>query len=528
MSYVVSARKWRTQTFDELIGQPSVSNALKNEIINMKIAHAYLFAGPRGIGKTSSARIFAKTLNCENGPTPVPCNICKNCVEITNSSSIDVLEIDGASNNGVQQVREVIDNVRYLPSKSRYKIYIIDEFHMLTTQAFNALLKTLEEPPAHAIFIAATTEPHKVIATIRSRMKVFNFIPIRISDIQKHLALILTSSKIEYEEKALYYIAKSADGALRDALSILDVITSISPEKIDSELVLKTLGLPKEEFYISFIENIKDEFADKVLTMIDGLINNGENLSLCASGLLEFFRHLAIIKRLESAPAELISLSKESRDRLLELSKYFTLKQLLEILNLLIDLNAELKRSINLRVTFENYVFKILRFRQFVDISELVEKLERLEKLYSVHGEIVKDIEKNKNSEKTGKQNQEIKEVIEEKGIKKNFLEITENFYSDFINAIPADRGKIKALLKNAKNVKTEEDKITLIFNDRFHYDEVFDAKSYLENEFQNIFNKKVEFFILQIKEETDKSHQRKKNIEKVKQIFDGKVINNE
>ena len=228
MSYQVIARKWRPQTFDEVVYQDHVSRTIRNSIKNGRIAHAYLFSGPRGVGKTTMARIVAKSLNCVNGPTSTPCGKCENCVEIRRGVSFDVIEIDGASNNGIDNIRELRENVNFAPAKSRYKIYIIDEVHMVTTAAFNALLKTLEEPPAHIIFIFATTEIHKIPDTILSRCQKYFFKKIPVDVVVAHLASIVEKEGYRVSQGALYPVARIADGSMRDAQSLLDQVISFS------------------------------------------------------------------------------------------------------------------------------------------------------------------------------------------------------------------------------------------------------------------------------------------------------------
>ncbi len=241
--YQVLARKWRPQQFADVVGQEHVTTTLKNAIEQNRLAHAYLFVGPRGIGKTSTARIFAKALNCVKGPTATPCDKCDNCLEITEGRSLDVLEIDGASNNGVEQVRELRDTVRYAPARGKFKIYIIDEVHMLTTQAFNALLKTLEEPPAHVKFIFATTEPQKVLPTILSRCQRFDLRRIPANLIVKHLKEISKKEKVAIDDEALAAIARGAEGGLRDAESTLDQLIAFCGNKIAEADVLSVFGL---------------------------------------------------------------------------------------------------------------------------------------------------------------------------------------------------------------------------------------------------------------------------------------------
>ena len=254
MSYQVLARKWRPKTFDETVGQEHVAQALKNAISRGRIGHAYLFYGPRGVGKTTMARILAKALNCVKGPTPEPCQECASCKEITSSSSMDVAEIDGASNRGIDAVRELREGVAFAPVRDRYKVYIVDEVHMLTTEAFNALLKTLEEPPTHVVFIFATTERHKVPATILSRCQVFEFRRIALKDLVERLSLVCKTEGFDCDEQALLLLAREADGSLRDALSLLDQVVAYSLGKVTYDVAVELLksgykDLTQETFF---------------------------------------------------------------------------------------------------------------------------------------------------------------------------------------------------------------------------------------------------------------------------------------
>src|ERR1700722_17688957 len=277
--YQVLARKWRPQQFDDVVGQEHVTTTLKNAIEQNRLAHAYLFVGPRGIGKTSTARIFAKALNCVKGPTATPCDKCDNCLEITEGRSLDVLEIDGASNNGVEQVRELRDTVRYAPARGKFKIYIIDEVHMLPTQAFNALLKTLEEPPAHVKFIFATTEPQKVLPTILSRCQRFDLRRIPAALITAHLQFIAREEKISLDDRAALAVARGAEGGLRDAESMLDQLVAFCGEKIVEEDVLSIFGFTAGQTVSLLCEHILNGASSKALALVHEQSEAGKDLS---------------------------------------------------------------------------------------------------------------------------------------------------------------------------------------------------------------------------------------------------------
>ena len=296
MSYQVFARKYRPQTFDDLVGQAHVTRTLKNAVEQNRLAHAYLFVGPRGIGKTSTARILAKALNCVNGPTVSPCGICDSCKEIAGGNSLDVLEIDGASNNGVEQVRELRDNVRYAPSKGHFKIYIIDEVHMLTSAAFNALLKTLEEPPAHVKFIFATTEPQKVLPTILSRCQRFDLHRIPANLIADHLQYIAGNEKVTLEPAAAHAIAKGADGGLRDAESMLDQLVAFCGETIAEQDVLSVFGFTSEQTVANFTEKILQGDTAAALELLYAEAEIGKDMMKLMSDLIAYLRDLLVFK----------------------------------------------------------------------------------------------------------------------------------------------------------------------------------------------------------------------------------------
>jgi DNA polymerase-3 subunit gamma/tau len=296
VSYEVFARKYRPQTFDDLVGQAHVSRTLKNAVAQNRLAHAYLFVGPRGIGKTSTARILAKSLNCIHGPTVTPCGVCDNCREIAAGNSLDVIEIDGASNNSVEDVRQLRDNVRYAPAKGRYKIYLIDEVHMLSSAAFNALLKTLEEPPAHVKFIFATTEPQKVLPTILSRCQRFDLHRIPANLIAQHLQFIAGKEKITLEPAAAHAIARGAEGGLRDAESMLDQLVAFCGEKIGESDVLNIFGFTSEQTVVDLTGRILGGETPAALELLYEQSENGKDMMRLMSDLIVYLRDLLVFK----------------------------------------------------------------------------------------------------------------------------------------------------------------------------------------------------------------------------------------
>ncbi|BBD14911.1 DNA polymerase III subunit gamma/tau [Melissococcus plutonius] len=297
MSYQALYRVWRSQRFDDIVGQKAITQTLKNAIAQKKTSHAYLFTGPRGTGKTSAAKIFAKAINCKHNDDGEPCNICDVCLAITSGSLNDVIEIDAASNNGVEEIRDIQDKVKYAPTSSDYKVYIIDEVHMLSTGAFNALLKTLEEPPPNVVFILATTEPHKIPATIISRTQRFDFRRINVHDIVHHLAFILKETSIEYEEQALYTVAQTAEGGMRDALSILDQIISFNNKKVTVEDARRITGSLTDEMMDQYIEYCLSGEAEKALESLEGMFSAGKEANRLVENLLLYCRDLLMYQQ---------------------------------------------------------------------------------------------------------------------------------------------------------------------------------------------------------------------------------------
>ena len=350
-NFVVSARKYRPATFDTVVGQQSITNTLKNAIKNNHLAQAFLFCGPRGVGKTSCARILAKTINCMNlSPEIEACNECESCQGFNNNHSFNIHELDAASNNGVDKIRELVDQVRFAPQVGKYNIYIIDEVHMLSQAAFNAFLKTLEEPPAHALFILATTEKHKIIPTILSRCQIFDFKRIQIADIAEHLAYVAKNEGIEVEQEALHIIAQKADGALRDALSIFDQIISFCGDKLTYQAVIQNLNILDYDYYFRVTDALYNSDIPSALNAFNEILNNGFDGHHFINGLGMHFRNLLVAK--DASTLSLLEVGDSIKQRYLEQSQSWQQQHLLKALELCnkVDLNYRMSKNQRLLV----------------------------------------------------------------------------------------------------------------------------------------------------------------------------------
>jgi DNA polymerase-3 subunit gamma/tau len=381
MSYIAFARKYRPQTFDDIIGQSHVTTTLKNAISQDRVAHAYLFAGPRGVGKTTAARILAKALNCEKGPTPKPCNICASCKEITQGSSLDILEIDGASNRGIDEIRNLRDNVKFAPAKGKFKIYIIDEVHMLTAEAFNALLKTLEEPPPHVKFIFATTQAHKVPPTILSRCQRFDFRRIATKEIVENLKSIVKCEGANIEDEALALIAKYSDGGMRDAQVMLDQITSFARGKVGVKDITKILGMVEDEALFELSGAIRERNAVKALEIADKLVNEGKDVTQVVLGLIEHFRNISITKISPDAE-NLIDAGADKIKSYRQEAAGFTIEEMLYIIYTLSNTIDFIKKSSLSRVPLEAALVKLTLKSPVVPLNEVMKRVEALEQKY--------------------------------------------------------------------------------------------------------------------------------------------------
>lgn len=357
MAYIALYRKWRPDNFKNLVGQEHVSRTLSNAITSGHVGHAYLFSGPRGTGKTSTAKILAKSLNCEHGPTLEPCGECESCRRIADGSSMDVYEIDAASNRGIDEIRDLRETVQYAPVLGRYKVYIIDEVHMLTTEAFNALLKTLEEPPSYVVFILATTESHKVPATIQSRCQRYDFKRITVDDILGRLKLVTEDMQVQAEEEALRMIALRAEGGMRDALSILDQCTALSDGELTKERVQQLLGLIGREWVGRLAGAIAERNASSVLSMVAELLSEGKDLQQLLSELSAHFRSLMVFQATGSL--ESAGFYQDSEDFARSQSRAFSQQEIMAIIRKLHEAMGEVKWSPQPRISVESVLLEL-------------------------------------------------------------------------------------------------------------------------------------------------------------------------
>ena len=375
--YQALYRRFRPKTFEEVLGQEHITTTLKNQIINNNIGHAYIFSGTRGTGKTSTAKIFARAVNCIDSKDGNPCNTCEMCKGILEESIMDVIEMDAASNNGVDDVRELREKVKYAPSKTRYKVYILDEAHMLSPSAFNAFLKTLEEPPSHLIFILATTEVEKLPQTILSRCQRFDFKRLTTKDIVKSLNNICNEIGLKAEDRALKLIARNSDGAMRDALSLLDQCISFSEGTLTYEDTLLILGIANEDILFNLVDYIEKKDLEKALHLLDDIIQNGKDINQLIKDLILHFRNLMIGKTSDD-PLDIIDAEKDTIERYIVQSKKMSMQYITNGIQLLNEGENRAKWSTQPRIILEMIIVKLI---ELTDQLTLLERIERLEKI---------------------------------------------------------------------------------------------------------------------------------------------------
>jgi len=454
MDFQVSARKWRPRKFSELIGQEHIVRTLSNAIELERVSHAFLFSGTRGVGKTTTARILARVLNCEKGPTIDPCGTCTFCTEITDGNCIDVQEIDGASNNGVQEVRDLIDSVQYATSAARYKIYIIDEVHMLSKSAFNALLKTLEEPPLRVIFIFATTELIKIPDTILSRCQSFEFKPLSQSQITQQLELICNQEKIEIEKRGLEDISKIGAGSMRDAQSLLDQVIAYSGKKVDAESVQSVLGIVGGNTLETFVDLLIDRQPVALVQLTQEIVNQGKDIGFFCRSLMEYVRNILIVK-ISSQPKTLLNTHTCNLDKLNKQAEKFHADELQVMFSVLTKVEVEMKRSSQSQVIFEMALLRLIEARPFKKIDELIEKINQAENHFV---EPIKDF----STESKAEENRPVTTLA------KNNASVS---WTQIKQQVSRTKPFLEHYLEKCKVVVFNEKEIHLSFSDQFTFD---------------------------------------------------------
>jgi len=551
MSYLVFARKYRPQDFSEVVGQQGVVRRLIESINSKRIHQAYLFSGPRGVGKTSLARILAKAFNCQSFPEPTskPCRKCTSCVEIQEGRSLDVIEIDGASNRGIDEIRELRENVKFKPSYSRYKVYIIDEVHQITDAAFNALLKTLEEPPGHVKFIFATTAPYKVPLTILSRCQRFNFRLLSEEEIIKKLEFIAKKENIPVDKDTLKYVAKASSGSIRDAESIFDQIAPLLTEGVKFEDILDILGQIPEAMISSFVENLLKKESGNLLTSINEVIEQGYELGNFLDGIIEYIRNIILAKLGKGVLSRIAGVSTETQERFLELGKITDIPFLIKIIESLIEVKKIGRFFPSLRVPLEVEVIKLTHFQETVPEKGKPSRIEKPSGIEQREGlktsldtfkhksaalnleglsKFVKSLKRDASSEGS----QEEPSFSEEKSEETITEEEVKAVWEELIEDIASAKMSIATYLKEAEIKATEGRVIKLSFPKNFKFHKEFlegsERKKIVEEAFSQKLNKKVSVEYLlteEVRQFQNHSPYPKEDLGKIIKSFDGEII---
>jgi len=380
MSYVVLARKLRPSRFDDLIGQETTAQTLRNAVLSDRVAHAFLFTGSRGVGKTSAARILTRAVNCLNPDNGDPCNRCENCTEINQNASADVIEIDAASNRGIENIRELRENVNYVPAKCRYKIYIIDEAHMLTLESFNALLKTLEEPPPYVKFILATTDPHKIPPTIISRCQRYDFLRISIKKMADFLETVVKNENLELSRKAIEMICRNSVGGMRDALTAIDQILSFTGTSATDQKVAQILGILDSESRFAFIEALLGKKDGEAISYFQKLQEHGHDVNDVLSDLLQTIKTIALVRTLGMNQALFQDIPADDLETFSTLSKIVSADELQQIFHILLELEEQMKRSAHTKICFEMAILQIASIEPLVGLPEIISEIQNIRK----------------------------------------------------------------------------------------------------------------------------------------------------
>lgn len=503
IKFVVTARKWRPQTFQDVVGQEHITTTLKNAILNNRVAHSYLFAGPRGVGKTTTARILAKVLNCTNSNGGEPCNKCEMCLSFANSQSLDIIEIDGASNRRIEEIRTLRESVKYAPTKGSYKVYIIDEVHMLTTESFNALLKTLEEPPEHTVFIFATTDVHKVPPTIISRCQRFDFRRIEMVVMKKLLSEIADAENITIDDLALTLIAKKADGALRDAQSLFDQVISFGGKNVDSLILSKMLNLIDEDIYFTISDSILEKNFASAFEVSQKIYENGWSYIDFMNELIEHFRNIMTVVIRKNT--DLIESAEIFKKRYIEYSDKFSEGDLLRIMTFLNKVQWELKSSSNQKLKIEISLCHLIGLEKSSTITELLSKIDKIEP-DSTNKRIFDSTPSYTPPSQTKTALSNIRPVQKEevvipeiKAFVSPTLDPSTDFngiiskWNEFIEQVKTEKLFFASVLSNSNPTDFIDDKLHLEVEHPEDGDIIDDNKTYLDKKTKEIFGKKIE-----------------------------------
>lgn len=535
MSHQAIYRRFRPKIFDDVLGQEHVTKTLKNQILSNNIAHAYLFTGIRGTGKTSTAKIFARAVNCLDNKDGNPCNKCEICKSTLDETNMDVIEMDAASNNGVEDIRDLRDKVKFLPAKSKYKVYIIDEVHMLSKGAFNALLKTLEEPPEHLLFILATTEVQKIPATILSRCQRFDLHRIKIPTIVENMKKICEEINVDIDDNALKLIAANSEGAMRDAQSILDRCLSFTEDKIDYETVIKLLGTVNYQTIIEVATSVLEKNIEKTMTLVDDILEQGKEIAFFLDELIIYFRNLLIIKTTNDTN----NLTKVAEDGVKELkfaSEKISVDEIVYYIEVLSSTQVECKRALNPRVLLETKLIKMMHTSKDLNVDELIKRIELLEnsikngastysndenikvKQKSSKSNFVatqkpeqtkKEIEDNKFDKKT-----ESKKIAVENMDDKSMLNAVVDGWQEILKKIRSENAGLQAIIRECKIIEVKNKKAVFEFDPKFtfHINAANQAKNKLK--FKEVLSSflntecEVEFIIKKEEKKTSKPEQ--------------------
>lgn len=531
-------RAYRPQTFKDVVGQEHIIRTLKNQIQSNSVGHAYLFCGTRGTGKTSTAKIFARALNCPNSIGEEPCNECEVCKDILNDNIIDVIEIDAASNNSVDDIREIRENVKYTPAKCKYKVYIIDEVHMLSQGAFNALLKTLEEPPSYVIFILATTEPHKIPATILSRCQRFDFKRVTVKDMACRMKEICDDVDVEVDDRALNLIARNSQGALRDALSILDQCMSFSENNIEYKDVVDLLGTVNIEQLFEMADYVIKEDTKKCLEILNEFVVWGKDIKNLIDDLIDHFRNLMVCK-VSNDLDEIISLPEEIVDQLKYQAETIEINDIIRILNILSATQDSIKVSSNPRVLAEVSIMKLSQ-PMFDDSKEsLLKRISTLE-------EVIRSGKININNNVEKENQSESKDILEKcesineeevfyEEVKSEDVELIEKSWENILAHIKKDKNMpVYAILREAREFNVSTNNLYIVFDDNFGFakNKLSDDKTrgYIEDVIREILNRSFSIKIIlkseskNVKLEIEKE-QKDKGEEILKSVFPKEII---